>query len=163
MSAETPREAEPLYKELDSLVRVVSDYVVRLEAACFHNAEHFFVFEFADQGSLGQMLRRDALKAVPLRTRLQWAKDVAVGLRDLHTLKLAHRDLKPDNVLLFTKPERTVAKIADLGLAKHADASRMSTERGTRRYMAPEVRVSGLGYDERCDVFGLGLVLWELA
>lgn len=81
------------------------------------------------------------------------------GLQECHSLKIAHRDLKPENILLDGK---FMLKIADFGFAhmsktdgKHV----MSTECGTRGYMAPEV-LAGHNYDESADIFSAGVILF---
>jgi eukaryotic-like serine/threonine-protein kinase len=86
-------------------------------------------------------------------------RQVAEGLAHAHARGIIHRDIKPSNVLLDTAG---VAWITDFGLAKSHDNSLTTTGDivGTLRYMAPE-RFKGEG-DERTDVYGLGLTLYEL-
>jgi len=81
------------------------------------------------------------------------------GLNECHSLKIAHRDLKPENVLLDGK---FVLKIADFGFAHMSKSDGrhvMSTECGTRGYMAPEV-LAGRAYDESADIFSAGVILF---
>jgi serine/threonine protein kinase len=83
------------------------------------------------------------------------------GLRYLHDSKhVLHRDLKPSNVL-FRKRTGEV-KIADFGVS--ADARKGDAESafvGTLTYMSPE-RLRGEAYDNRADVWSLGVLTWEL-
>ncbi|HEY2978545.1 MAG TPA: serine/threonine-protein kinase, partial [Burkholderiaceae bacterium] len=74
---------------------------------------------------------------------------------------VVHRDLKPAN-LLFS-PSRTSLKIADFGCAHLTDAerSRSGVLAGTPVYMAPE-QMAGAPVDGRCDLYALGVVLFEL-
>ena len=83
----------------------------------------------------------------------------ANALAYAHARKVIHRDVKPSNLLLDTAG---VVWITDFGLAKTQDAALTTTGDvvGTLRYMAPE-RFQGEG-DERADVYGLGLTLYEL-
>src|SRR5262249_28815317 len=84
---------------------------------------------------------------------------VADALAYAHGQKLLHRDIKPANLLLDR--EGTVW-VTDFGLAKaEGDGlTRTGNVGGTLRYMAPE-RFSGVA-DARCDVYSLGLTLYEL-
>ena len=93
--------------------------------------------------------------------------DVAVGLNFLHshTKPIIHRDLSSNNILLTT---HLVAKISDLGLAKHLKSTEIETGSnaafGTQEYMPPEV----LGtrppqISPKTDIFSFGVVLLQVA
>lgn len=85
---------------------------------------------------------------------------VASAMSYAHTEGVFHRDIKPSNLLLNQQDQ---VLITDFGLAKHsADAELSSTGEvvGTPRYMPPEV-LEGTA-DERSDVYGLGITLYEL-
>ena len=87
--------------------------------------------------------------------------DIAAGLRYLHWLKVIHRDLKPQNILITAGS----AKIADVGLARslHGDGQLqqqlMSRCPGTPNYMAPESFDEGRLYDQSLDMFAAGVIL----
>jgi serine/threonine protein kinase len=86
---------------------------------------------------------------------------VASGLQHAHQHGMIHRDIKPANLLL---DRQAILYIADFGLAKIRDEdsnlSRNGDRIGTPRYMSPEA-LRGFA-DERSDVFGLGVTLYEL-
>lgn len=90
------------------------------------------------------------------------AYDIASGLQHSHEQGLIHRDIKPGN-LLFDKSGKIW--ITDYGLAKVFDLakslSRTGDAIGTPRYMAPE-QLRGV-CDARCDIYSLGVTLYELA
>jgi serine/threonine protein kinase/WD40 repeat protein len=83
----------------------------------------------------------------------------AGALAYAHARQIVHRDVKPSNLLLDASG---VVWITDFGLAKTQEAALTTAGDivGTLRYMAPE-RFQGEG-DERADVYGLGLTLYEL-
>ncbi len=88
------------------------------------------------------------------------ALQVAEGLEFAHQHGILHRDIKPSNIML-DKDGR--AWIADFGLAKPEESEDLTASGdivGTIRYLAPE-RFRGQS-DERSDVYGLGLTLFEL-
>jgi serine/threonine protein kinase/WD40 repeat protein len=89
--------------------------------------------------------------------RIGW--QTANALAYAHVRGIIHRDIKPSNLLLDTAG---VVWITDFGLAKTQDNALTTTGDvvGTLRYIAPE-RLQGES-DERADVYGLGLTLYEL-
>jgi len=92
------------------------------------------------------------------------------ALKYCHAKKLIHRDLKPENILVDKKKSkdgRTMVKITDFGASKLVDDgdSTAVTVIGTRQYWAPEVsdpRTAAMGYDERVDLWSLGVVLYVM-
>ena len=100
---------------------------------------------------------------VPIGTKISIIKDVALGLRYLHTRNppIIHRDLSSNNVLLS---ERMEGKIGDLGTARLVDTrrqSRMTTAPGTAHFMPPEALEDGINihYGKELDVFSFGCVM----
>jgi serine/threonine-protein kinase len=85
------------------------------------------------------------------------------ALRHLHTERLVHADVHPDN--LVVRPDGSV-KLIDLGLAQPLNSSGSVASpdgalRGTPAYMSPE-QVKSRPLDARSDLFSAGVVLWEL-
>ena len=100
---------------------------------------------------------------VPIGTKISIIKDVALGLRYLHTRNppIIHRDLSSNNVLLSKGME---GKIGDLGTARLVDPrrqSKMTKAPGTVDFMPPEAleNVINIHYSEELDVFSFGCVM----
>lgn len=86
---------------------------------------------------------------------------VADALSHAHSKKILHRDIKPSNLMI---DQTGCAWVTDFGLAKYfesPDLTRTGEIVGTLRYMSPE-QINGKA-DERSDIFGLGLTLYEMA
>ena len=89
---------------------------------------------------------------------LRIVRDVAAGLAHAHERRLMHRDVKPENVLVFADGH---AAITDFGVSRFIrPESRSYTEAGTMGYMAPEQAYGKPTLTS--DVFSLGLIAYEL-
>jgi len=98
---------------------------------------------------------------VELDDTVDIAIQVASGLSKAHENGIVHRDIKPGNILITNDG---VAKIVDFGLAKlsgRAKLTRTGTTAGTVSYMSPE-QLKGEDVDHRCDIWALGVVLYEM-
>ncbi len=98
-------------------------------------------------------------------------KDILKGLAYLHENGIAHRDLKPKNILLSkNKGGRLMAKIADFGISKRIDtedATMSSQLMGSVEYMAPEQFAPAMfGLNQKLatnvDLWALGIIIYEL-
>lgn len=79
----------------------------------------------------------------------------------LHSKKVAHRDLKPDNILLFG-PSLT-PKVSDFGTSKVIQTCLTNTsETGTPKYSAPELLNCGVHYGASVDIFSLSMIFYEM-
>ena len=80
----------------------------------------------------------------------------------LHEMGVAHRDLKPQNLLLQTKQDNATIKIADFGFAKRVHTPKSLTSRcGTPSYVAPEI-LNSMPYDQSCDMWSVGVILFVI-
>ena len=85
----------------------------------------------------------------------------------MHSRKIMHRDLKPDNILLTKSDFSATLKLIDFGLSKkieNFDNIRLNHSMGvgTPIYMSPEVLSKNSDYDYQVDLWSLGLVLFEM-
>src|SRR5271165_3163879 len=140
-------------------------------ASVFHlgrtGENYFYAMEFVEGETLEKLIKRSGLLEVKLA--LEIAMQVAAGLAAIHEQNLVHRDIKPTNIIVRLKEERSVtAKIIDLGLAKtleetasEAGISSPGAFVGTPEFASPE-QFGGVGVDIRSDLYSLGVTLWVM-
>ncbi|KAK9064503.1 hypothetical protein SSX86_015885 [Deinandra increscens subsp. villosa] len=118
------------------------------------------VSEYVKGGSLRSYLIKNRDKKLPMKTVFRFALDIAKGLSYLHSKKIIHRDVKPENILIDNEYK---IKLADFGesVFESIELLYMNGEIGTRGYMAPEV-VNRKPYGHKCDVYSFGICLWEI-
>ena len=79
----------------------------------------------------------------------------------IHKMNIAHRDIKPDNILLMDRNSMEI-QLADFGLACHLnDAASNKLKAGTPGFIAPEI-LRGENYGVKCDVFSMGCVFFMI-
>jgi WD40 repeat protein/serine/threonine protein kinase len=105
------------------------------------------------------------------RERLELFVPVCQAIQHAHTKSIIHRDLKPSNVLIAPHDGKPVVKVIDFGVAKALGQqltdktiyTGFSQMLGTPLYMSPEqAEINALDVDTRSDVYGLGVLLYEL-
>ncbi|XP_018334476.1 serine/threonine-protein kinase fused [Agrilus planipennis] len=86
--------------------------------------------------------------------------DLASALYYLHSNRVLHRDLKPQNILLDA---RNIAKLCDFGFARNMSTGThvLTSIKGTPLYMAPEL-IEEHPYDHSADLWSLGCIIYEL-
>ncbi len=119
-------------------------------------ADAFMVMELVP----GKTLREIVAERGPLPPHevSRLIRQVAGALDAAHAAGVIHCDVKPANVIVDPKG---VAKLTDFGIARAARDRDEQELLGTARYIAPE-RVEGGPVTARTDVYGLGLVAYEL-
>ena len=133
---------------------------------------HLLVMEYLDGQSLWSVLRRSWKqdKGVDLKLALRVVCEALQGLHYAHGLKdfdgtplhVVHRDVTPQNIFVTYDGQ---IKVLDFGIAKAAISSnetRAGMMKGKAAFIAPE-QIAGDPIDARADVYGMGVVLWQIA
>lgn len=132
--------------------------------------------EYCDRGSLRHAMKKGVFHkrlgnssiAVDLCAIVQVLIEVSQAIQHLHSVKLIHCDIKPENVLLKTdntKPLGFVTKLSDFGLAKLLRENYYIVNRsgsGTVTHLAPELFQVGSKITTAVDAFSFGIMMWEL-
>lgn len=106
--------------------------------------------------SLGNLIRTRTLSENEI---LRIGRDISNALMNCHARNIIHRDIKPDNIFY---DQYGAYLLGDFGISRMLENSkRAETRTGTEPYAAPE-QFAG-GYDERVDIYSLGLTLYQLA
>src|SRR5215472_1042900 len=124
----------------------------------------YFAMEFIDGVSLVDYANRNKLD---MRARLRLLASICDAVHHAHQRGLIHRDLKPTNVIVDASGQ---PRILDFGIARITDSDSQATREtnvgqliGTLPYMSPEqVMADPFEIDIRCDVYALGVILYEL-
>ncbi|WP_208279072.1 serine/threonine-protein kinase [Massilia oculi] len=118
------------------------------------------VMELVHGRTIGQLAQKSPIARA---TALDWIGQTAAAMQDAHAAGLVHGDLKPSNLMI--EPSGKV-RILDFGLASRCDALATGAVEstgpiGTIAYMAPE-RLTGHRADALCDIYAVGVLLYEL-
>ncbi len=154
--------------EARAVNHIGSEHIVEIhDFGQTEDGEHFFIMEFLDGRTLAQELTACQVMEVP--RGLHIGAQIAGALAAAHDVDIIHRDLKPDNVMLIQRlGDPDFVKLLDFGLAKFltdADARKLTAAGvvlGTPHYMSPEACESKPNVDARCDVYSLGVLLFQM-
>lgn len=124
---------------------------------------YYMVMPYIPGDSLRAILERAARshQKMPIARLQKIATDVLEALDYAHSRGMAHRDVKPGNILLN---ERDEAVLTDFGIARLVNSSRLTQDgvsTGTPTYMSPE-QAGGEAGDARSDLYALGIIVYEM-
>ncbi|CAN6182149.1 unnamed protein product [Urochloa humidicola] len=155
---------EEFLAEVKTIGRIHQLNLVRLVGFCAEKSHRLLVFEYLSNGSLDKWIfHSNPVFTLSWKTRRKIILAIARGLSYLHEEceeKIAHLDIKPQNILLDDKFN---AKLSDFGLSKmiNRDQSKVMTRmQGTRGYLAPEWLGSKI--TEKADIYSFGIVMIEI-
>jgi serine/threonine-protein kinase len=149
-------------KEIRILARLHHPNILPLLDSREGSGSLYYVSRYIPGSSLQRRLATEG--TLPLEEVVRIGRDVAAALDYAHSSEVIHRDVKPGNILL----DDDRALVCDFGIARAVElaggdrlASSSGFAVGTPAYMSPEQATGGT-IDYRCDVYGLGCVLYEM-
>eukprot|EP00300_Choanocystis_sp_HF-7_P011142 c17325_g1_i2.p1 GENE.c17325_g1_i2~~c17325_g1_i2.p1 ORF type:complete len:534 (-),score=101.81 c17325_g1_i2:1106-2494(-) len=158
----TRQYLERIRTERDILLRMDNPWIVRL-FSCFESHRHIhLVMEFVSGGDCLAILHEIGMFTE--ETAKFYLAETVLAIKSLHSAKIVHGDIKPDNLLIGSDGH---IKLTDFGLSHPTDkdtnkllpmeAGRVA---GTPDYLAPEILLN-IGNDEATDWWALGVVMFE--
>ncbi len=161
-----PNDTEPdtlrrLQQECEVLTQLQHHHIVQVYGSGSEpDLPFYIVMEYVDGVSVSSLVNPPGTRLEPRRA-LKIALGVAEALAYAHrsSLRVIHRDIKPANILLQRGTD--TVKVTDFGIASVLSEQSARTAAGTLAYMSPE-QASGVGADERTDLYSLGVMLYEM-
>ncbi|XFG12553.1 hypothetical protein AB1E19_016177 [Capra hircus] len=119
------------------------------------------VMECMEGGELFSRIQERGDQAFTEREAAEIMRDIGTAIQFLHSQNIAHRDVKPENLLYTSKDKDAVLKLTDFGFAKETTQNALQTPCYTPYYVAPEV-LGPEKYDKSCDMWSLGVIMYIL-
>lgn len=162
--------ADPAYvdrfrQEARLIASLRHPHIAQVYAFGEHAGAPYMVQELLQGPTLEQRLKDLAAQGtrMPQREVLDTVAQLAGALDAAHAIGVIHRDVKPSNAIFNTQKQIV---LTDFGIARTADASRTATAAGvilgTPGYIAPEQAIGSTSLTPACDVYALGVVVFEL-
>ena len=157
-SDQDPTLVERFLREARTAANLRHPHIVAVHDFGVYDGRPFIAMDYEPGGSVLPP-RGECLEP---RAALRIVRDIADALDYAHSRGVVHRDIKPDNIL---RRADGGAMLSDFGIARmmHGESvlTAEGTSVGTPHYMSPE-QLRGDKIDGRSDLYGLGVVLWQL-
>jgi hypothetical protein len=145
-------------REAEVVATLEHPHIVPVHDFGEHEDQPFIVMRYMSGGTLADLLGKGPLPLSEIATLFE---HIGSAVDYAHSLGVIHRDIKPGNILFDA---RGGTYLSDFGIAKIAEATAAFTGTGiigTPSYMSPEQAQGEKNLDGRCDVYSLGVVLFQ--
>ena len=165
--ARDPERVQRFLREARAAAQLRGEHICRVhDFGMLPDGEPFMVMELLSGCDLAALVdQRGPLSPASV---VSYAKQACAGVAEAHAVGIVHRDLKPTNIFRTHRPDGgPLIKILDFGIAKLINGqdlslTQTSTVMGSPKYMSPEQLKSSRITDPRCDIWALGVVMYEL-
>jgi eukaryotic-like serine/threonine-protein kinase len=153
-------------REARALGALHNKHVVRVhDSGTLPSGLRYMVMELLQGTDLRRLLAEHG--AMTPAQAVDYVLQVCSALGDAHRLHIIHRDIKPENIFLATiRACEPTIKLLDFGVARFQDDAGQLTVPGrgvgSPRYLSPEQLQNPNAVDQRSDIWGVGLLLYEL-
>jgi serine/threonine-protein kinase len=159
---------ERFAREARAAVRITSPHVARVfDVGTLESGAPYMVMEFLEGGDLSSLIQKRG--PLPIQEAVDYMLQACEAIAEAHVSGIVHRDLKPANLFCARRPDGTVTiKVLDFGISKLTGGAgalnhtKTTAIMGSPFYMSPEQMESTRGVDIRTDIWGLGVILYEL-
>jgi eukaryotic-like serine/threonine-protein kinase len=160
---------ERFLKEGEAAGRIRSEHVVQIyDVDKLKTGAPYIAMECLDGKDLQQIIEQEGPTGLPIERAVVVTVQVLRGLQAAHASGIVHRDMKPSNCFAITRDgEADFVKILDFGISKVSQTGKPALTKtnsalGTPLYMAPEQASAPRDVDHRCDLYSVGVILYEL-
>ena len=154
---------ENIIEEIDALKRLRDGpYIVRLlDVFRGPEATHLVMEQMKGGDLLARLGEKEVFSESESR---RISRKLIEAVSFCHKKHVAHRDIKLENILLTNRMDDTKIKLADFGCSRRffPGEKSLKTLCGSPHYAAPELFMHENGYDERCDIWSIGVVIFIL-
>lgn len=141
--------------EYNNLISLNHSNIIRLYDVFEDDSSQYLVMDYCSQGTLKEK------GALSYDKFVYYAKQILEAVAYCHSLSIAHRDIKPDNIFISQYDH---VKLADFGIAKHFDSQSKSSEKcGTFKYFPPEMFQYQDVNPFKADIWSLGITFFYMA
>jgi len=157
--AKDPRGATRLRHDFDALTKIDTPYVVKPFEFISDGHAVAYTMELASEGNLSYRIQDS--RSLSIVDAVTIAVQVCNGIQVTHDAGITHRNIKPENILLFGDG---AVKIADFCISCRKDGSSVVSDEGavgTMDFVPPEYLQNG-EVNWLTDIYGIGLLTYEL-
>ena len=155
--------------EAESLAKLNHSGIVTVHNSGVTNDFLYLVMEYVPGPTLRQRLQSGRLSVFHA---LKVARQICFAVQNAHHAGIAHRDIKPENILFNSESPDADIKVADFGIARLLDTHRdrsatagnatLGLVAGTPFYMSPERSENSPAVAHQCDVYSIGVIVYEM-
>ena len=150
-----------IYKEIKILKELPkNEHILKIFEIFEEEDELILILELMEGGDVYQQIRKHYEYSE--KEACYIFNQILKAVHFLHCNGVVHRDIKPENLLLSNKTKYPLVKLADFSLAEYFLDKKLSLQCGTPGYIAPEVFIDGIPYDESVDIFSMGVTLFMM-
>ncbi|RIA99651.1 kinase-like domain-containing protein [Glomus cerebriforme] len=137
------------------------------------NMNYYLITEWAENKNLREYIKENGPGKIGMKVRLGFAYDIAKGLNFLNAVKIVHRDIRSENIVIT---DRNIAKITNFKVSRAFESAtnNLAVDKECVRHSSPEMLRRGMTgevvdkdrkkkYDTKCEVYSFGILLWEIA
>lgn len=154
---------QDIKEEIDALRKLRDGpYILKLWDVFTGPEETHLIMELMKGGDLlAKLVEKEVFSEIEAR---RISRRLIEAVHFCHKKHIVHRDIKLDNILLIDEADDTRIKLADFGCAKPFIPGEkcLQTLCGSPQYAAPELFMHEDGYDEKCDIWSIGVVIFVL-
>jgi len=151
-------------KEINVLSKFDHPNIVKFLGIAYKDEIQYIIMELINGGDLKNYLveQIEKRKTISQNKKIEILKKISLGMNELHSQNILHRDLASRNILVQIEGEEIIPKITDFGLSREQESYyQIQNSTIPTRWTSPEVFLY-LKYYKESDVWSFGVVMWEV-